>query len=542
MKAQGSAVMGLHSGTPHIIYQNRFASTEMRGIGARWDKRNLYWYMPPLYANLRSLLRLYPDVELSATLRGMVNSSTSYTCKKIVEDYVPERILMKALPHQREGLRRAINTPFHGYFYELGKGLGKTFTSIALAEALKAKRVLVICVPNLFSNWQTEIYTWLGEESNIRHKQPSRPRERWNITNVESLGRHGYINEDWDLVIYDESVMLQHRGQTTDSEGNVVRKGTQRTTNVTKLRDHTDFMVMLSGSPISKHADGLYPQLHALYPNLFTSYWRFVDTYCLTEQTKWGTKITGTRSDIDFGEEFKDVIYRLATEEVFGKLTYNFETINVGLTDEQVQVYDDLMEEFEAELETGYISAVNKAARLVRFGEVISDLNNLGPEWPSISAKRDYLLQVLPKYETPAIIWTWWRKTAENLYQAMLDKGYSVGYRTGDNDSGDAIGKFKRGELDYIILSMGVGKYGHTFSARTMFYFDKWFDGDAYNQSLGRVTGRIGLENTKPTVVSLHCLYTVDDLVVDNLGGKMQSIASISNEDLIKLLAGLKRR
>jgi len=224
---------------------------------------------------------------------------------------------------------------------------------------------------------------------------------------------------------------------------------------------------------------------------------------------------------------------------VMGPTNIAYEEVVVELHPEQSQVYDDLMQEFEAELNGAEISAENKMARLVRFGQAVSNLSNLGPDWPDMSAKEDVLLDILAQYEAPRIIWTYWQQTGISLYNRMLAKKFKVGVYNGALKSDGAIEKFNSGENDHLIISLGTGKFGFTFAANTAFYLDKWFDADAYGQSLSRISGRIGV-NTNPTVVSLVVPHTIDDLVADNLAGKLVSISKVSGENLIRLLGGLK--
>jgi SNF2 family DNA or RNA helicase len=102
-----------------------------------------------------------------------------------------------------------------------------------------------------------------------------------------------------------------------------------------------------------------------------------------------------------------------------------------------------------------------------------------------------------------------------------------------------AIEGYKAGTVDALVISMGVGKYGHTLTnTRTIFYVDKTWAADDYYQSLHRVR-RIGLKHS-PVVVTIRAPGTVDDLIEDNLEGKLGGISRLTRSDLATLLAGLK--
>ena len=535
----GKAQIGKYKGEVKIIYTSRYAMPQLKEIGARFDNVMRIWHMPILMHNLRNLQRIVPNVELSRDLQVFSERPSGYRLVKDVSSAIAGDTWEVAKSHQRTGLQYAFNQPFNGYLFGIGKGLGKSFTSISLANALKAKRILVVCIKPLIPTWQYQIWQWSHQEEAVSSHAALPAGVKWNITNFETLRNYDYATGyDWDMVIVDESVLVQHRGQTRNRNG-IVRKGTQRTDDVKSLRAVANYMALLSGSPTSKHADGLWPQFNILFPKHFTSYWRFVASTCDTVKTAWGTKIVGTKDTVDIGDEFKDVMYRVTTEEVMGPTNIAYEEVVVELHPEQSQVYDDLMQEFEAELNGAEISAENKMARLVRFGQAVSNLSNLGPDWPDMSAKEDVLLDILAQYEAPRIIWTYWQQTGISLYNRMLAKKFKVGVYNGALKSDGAIEKFNSGENDHLIISLGTGKFGFTFAANTAFYLDKWFDADAYGQSLSRISGRIGV-NTNPTVVSLVVPHTIDDLVADNLAGKLVSISKVSGENLIRLLGGLK--
>lgn len=98
--------------------------------------------------------------------------------------------------------------------------------------------------------------------------------------------------------------------------------------------------------------------------------------------------------------------------------------------------------------------------------------------------------------------------------------------------------EFKAGDYDALILSIGVGKFGHTFTnVKTIFYIDKTWNADDYFQSLHRVR-RIGLKH-RPVVVTLRAPGTVDELVEDNLTGKLGGISRLTKSNLRDLLKGL---
>jgi SNF2 family DNA or RNA helicase len=109
----------------------------------------------------------------------------------------------------------------------------------------------------------------------------------------------------------------------------------------------------------------------------------------------------------------------------------------------------------------------------------------------------------------------------------------------GDAQAEETIDAYKRSEYDILVLSMGVGKFGHTLTnTNSVVYVDRTFDGDAFYQSFHRVE-RFGLDHPVQVVV-LRCPGTIEEFnVEENLAGKMETVAHITEADLAKLLTSL---
>jgi hypothetical protein len=104
----------------------------------------------------------------------------------------------------------------------------------------------------------------------------------------------------------------------------------------------------------------------------------------------------------------------------------------------------------------------------------------------------------------------------------------------------DLFEAYKSGKVKALVLSLGVGKFGHTLTnTLTAVYLDKTWEADPWVQSLRRIK-RIGLTHS-PRVISIVCPGTVDDIVEENLAGKAVNIAHVTNSNLATMLRTLSR-
>lgn len=510
---------------------------EVKEIGGRWEESTRTWRLPGVVASIESLRRLYgaDTFDLDERSRELDESEWGFPDKgsNWGED-LPLSVKKSLLGYQSRAVDYLLSSPHHGSLLALSPGLGKTLVAMTYAWALGAKRVLVISPLSLVDNWISELKKWFGISGTKCHGKP--PSETgWTVTNYDTPARRSEeYEQDWDLVICDESILLKnHTTKRWRVVRNIFRKAKKG--------------LLLSGLPTSRYADDLYGQLALLSPESWTSYWRFAHQYCYVVDSRWGTQISGTRTDRNLQKELRDFYYVVNQKDVLDLPKLRFETLKVSLLPEQARFYDDLVRRFVAQLddETAPMTVTNRLTQLIRLQQCVSTPRNFGPEWPIESGKLSLLLELLDlKYlPLPTIVWTHWQETNNVLAQflkSQFSNDLRVARLTSENSSqaGDVVSAFQKGQTDVLLMALSVGKYGHTLTrANSMVYYDKSWDADAYFQSVSRVH-RLGLDH--PTaVISLLCPGTVDEIVESNLTGKAVSIAHISNFDLAELLRSL---
>lgn len=518
------------------LYPEYSLREEPKLIGGRWSAQKGAWQFPAVQASIENLIRLYgkPAFRVDERIVGRIQHKWGFKEREIPADSfepLPEETVKALEWYQNEAIEFLLSSPHPGSLLGLSPGTGKTLVSLAAAS--NKKRVLIVSPFSLMLNWQLECERWLHRKLNRCYKTGP-TATGWVVTNYDTLMRQKSLYQrHWDVIIVDESILVKN-------------PDAKRTEAVALVRKDAEKLWLLSGSPISRYADDLFSQLQLIYPTAFTSYWRFAKTYCRVEETKWGDKVIGNNTTIDLRYEFRDLMYIKDKREVLPDLPEPvYETINCEMVPEQDRIYGEMQTEFITQLETGEeMSATAKVAQLVRLQQIVSNPANFGPEWPDISGKRNTLVELIESgyIETPAIIWAHWKEGAVSLsiaLQTAFDKRYKIALvRSKDPKRDELIMRFIRGGLDIIIMSPGIGKYGHNLTnAKTMVYYDKTWDADAYIQSIARVE-RKGL-NHRPLILSLVCPGTTDQLIQENLQDKSRAIAHVTNNNLAGLLRSL---
>jgi superfamily II DNA or RNA helicase len=195
-----------------------------------------------------------------------------------------DRLDVDPLPHQIQLVHRILSSGNYNWLVADDVGLGKTIEVGLLIAALKrkgqARRVLVIAPSGLTRQWQDELQYKFGEIYEIYGRDfiPTKP-EQWKIhdhviVSVDLAKREDHLSKfqqagGWDLVVFDESHKL-----TRYSSG----ERAQRYRLAEAIRQETDGLLLLSGTPHQGYADrfrallelvrpDLKPQIHALEVN-----------------------------------------------------------------------------------------------------------------------------------------------------------------------------------------------------------------------------------------------------------------------------------
>lgn len=489
---------------------------ESKEMGARWDEKRQVYVLPASRLNARMVADAYPDA--------------SDVIARLDRSWTPlDDPSGRLFAYQRDVAGRLVATP-RGQLVVLSPGLGKTAVSVVAADRVvpPEEKVLVVAPASLLETWRREIAKWQEVPGSVYVVRGAPEWElaseaRWIVASWDKVARDpDLFGSGWPLVILDESVMVKNHKS-------------KRFKGIKKLRKGVDRVWLLSGNPTTRHADDLWAQLHLIWPKAYPSYWRFTERFCVTEETPWARTVVGTRARRSAMEENDDLVIVVNQEDVLELPEYLFEVVEVALGAKQRKAYDSMADDFIAELGDGTeVVAQNEVARLLKLQQIAS-------YWDGESAKHDAILELLPTFEGPHLIWTHWREGAEALWLRLKKEGYNAAWVSGSDAPKVRDAKletFKRGGLDALVLSIAVGKFGHTFTnAKTVHYLDKTWNADDYFQSLRRVR-RIGLKH-RPVVVTYRAPGTVDQAVELNLEGKLRPISKMTKSDLAELLRGI---
>ena len=416
-------------------------------------------------------------------------------------------------------------------------GTGKTLECIALADLIKAKRVLVICPLSLIGSWRDEIKLWCDDkdtkiippESNYKRAEKMNDNlaagARWNIVNYsilqggkdkttnryKSKDKHPQLfSEHWDLIIVDEAHRLQNK-KTQLAEGLSLLK--------------SDYLVLATGTSMTKDHQGIFGLLSVIDPKLFTSRWDFIETYNETEDKMVRTRNGSVRTkEVIRPKNKNNFLYMLSKymirrrkEEVLTELPEAIHiTVPISMDNADRKQYDLLQNEMVTMLDDTLIISKNVLAQQTKLRQFILAkelvLDKVAKNY--ISPRVQAILDIVSGDDKPKIIFSTSTKFLDHLKQYLGD--YRVGEITGRipfSERQEVVNSLGRGELDVIlgtISAMGEGL--NMQAADTVIFADKtWVPADQ-KQAIARVL-RMGQKSDSILIYSIVMENTIDELV-----------------------------
>lgn len=266
----------------------------------------------------------------------------------------------KLRPFQRVGVKFGV-TAGGKFLIADEMGLGKTWQAIAYAQKVNARKVAVVCPASAKENWRREIVRLAGNNVKLMYgTQPTNfdlmdlvdEGKRWFIFNYDILSRatedvkesNGMVEKKerylwieainsfgFDLVILDEA----HKCKNVDAG---------RTKAVLKLKPAN--IIGLTGTPVLNRPLELWPILHLISPDTFTSYTAFENRYTDGRY--------GVRNAHELRTLLKPYMIRRVKKDVMKELPPIVRTTQfMELTEKQREIYNKFLNSILVDLETG---------------------------------------------------------------------------------------------------------------------------------------------------------------------------------------------
>lgn len=418
-------------------------------------------------------------------------------------------------------------------------GLGKTFPTIHAAKIVSPDKPKLIVVPAyLMYQWEGAIKAYLGEgEHTYVMERAFAPVPAdytgWVMISYHTLTNAGVkrhpelVRLRWGAVVFDEAHRLRGRKN-------------QWTRNAKHLK--TDYLWMLTGTPLVNNPGDIWPILNIMQPKDYTSYWRFVEEWCTLEYTPWATKVGGIKKGLEdaFYAQLQPLMLRRKIEDHLPEIPAKIEHfIPVKLSDKVLKAHRTMIKDWIIEnpdLDVG--TTIASGGALVTFLRKLTA--GILPDAPVDTIKLDTVCDILSDHaDASHVVFTWFKDTAHALRDKIIAAGQVPFLITGDVPAAERerrIRVWQETPNAVIVATMASMQEGVNLQkAESVIFAETYYLPAMVEQAIARVR-RFG--QTKPVnVYYVYAQHTVDETVWRIMHGRHTNVQKALLEDLV--LTGL---
>lgn len=312
-----------------------------------------------------------------------------------IEDHLSRvALVMQERPYQLGGVMMGRKRRW--FLVELIMGSGKTLIALTTIFCFKPDRILILCPKNAFWTWLKNAQRWFPgvidmSEYAVVEGTPEKRRKIWGDDSkrvfvstydsyrIDQEYIHKTLKLDFNAVVADEIHKL----------GKYKRGNNKKTDKLLAQKYKALYELLhtykpaifcgMSGKLRRKGPQDLWHYLHLVDPKMWSSYHRFVGTFCEVAEGFWGQEIVGPKNTKALAEAIKPYVYTTPNAEKYLPPIQR-QYLWVEMTDEQKRIYEQLEEQRYAVMDSGdIIWANNPLALFTRHRQLLISPRLLDP-------------------------------------------------------------------------------------------------------------------------------------------------------------------
>lgn len=511
--------------------------TNLQSVGGRYNKQVHKWFLP-LDTDIDNLYIIADSVQFDDSVKKYLQQKSNQRIRlaKIVSGEIPTLKYGNVLDdYQKVGVGFLINAK-HAILAD-DAGLGKTLQTIAAFLEINAQKVLVVTKKSLIYNWVYEMKKWFNLDAAIfTTASKAIPDARVVVTNYESvmIKLDWFKDATWDVLVCDEAAYIKNRKAA-------------RSKAIATIAKDVPYVWLLTATPMPNNTSEIWHLLHVLYPEKFTSFWRFCEQYCYMEDGYFGGKtfLPGIKNKASFQRLVETIMLR-RDKKLLKLPPISYEDVHLKLNKDEAKMYVDIAENLMTIINGNMLVTPSAVAQITRLRQITCSPKLLGADVPS--SKVETLKDLLEEYTQnhKVLVFTNFAEYVKVLEKEL--KGYNPVKVIGEMSAKarqDAVDKFTNEETCKVLIGTikAMGEGLNIQKADVVIFTDKdWNPSNNYIQAVGRAYRR-GQENPVH-VISLIAENTIDEHVEEVLKEKLttqqalEKILEKIKEDFRKLKEG----
>lgn len=282
----------------------------------------------------------------------------------------------KLYPHQKEGVRRALNQPFFALFMEQRTGKTPVAIRVMVKRYLRGglHRLVVFAPKDLLYNWEQEFYTWADlPDSKLKILRLQGKRKAEWVEQIRSFSlkdpglsisqkdRWTWKEKSAPLMVYllnfEKARILEPllkklkiQGLIIDESQRVKSRNAQVSKAIYRITRKCSSRLLLSGTPIGKGNEDLFMQYQIMDPDIFgTNYHSFEEKY-ISKGGYMGKEIVGYKNEDEFKQIVADTSYRVLLKDCMKLPPLDHKYLSCELTGKALKAYQELYEDLYTQI------------------------------------------------------------------------------------------------------------------------------------------------------------------------------------------------
>lgn len=452
---------------------------------------------------------------------------------------MPEHLKENLRPYQIRDIEHLLGRKSSANFSE--PRTGKTPTALRLFQSKGLKNYLIIAPASSLYQWRSEVHHWTTDVAQvITGETPQAKRKPL----LEQFGKTFNVL----IISYDSLKLVERQGKTTgllseilklNIEGVIVDEA-HRIRNRKSLQAKAIFALkniehkhVLTGTPAHGKLPDIFPILHFLYPNIFTSYWRFIDYYFHTYEISYNkmtkvTEIGKLKNEFELIQFLERISVQNKRKSVMKWLPdKEIVTIKLPATEEQAKYIEEMLTMFEV----GDIIAENILSQLIRIRQLCNDPRVLGlplkQEPPKIKWLREYIEDNPTK---PIIIFSNFTGFL-NICSQYLKIPHLITGNIPKLERESVRLAFQTGSINQILINTQAGKEALTLDrAEVAIFLDTYSPYGDVEQAENRFTStKQSAKDKEHTIIRLMIEGTYDEVLYQLIEKRASETEIINN-------------
>lgn len=499
-------------------------------LGARWNSNFRCYEMPATYPSAVIL-----DRALNGAMKDDGFHDTLFKSLQVYLAYKTDQL--KTIPWQHQATAIGLALQQSSFMLAMDMGTGKSLCAVAIANAIKAKRVLIVCPksvipvwPNQFQKHSKRYYHFASCDGSVANKLKqikqaldygeTAPLPVVIVINYDAVWREPVgsflADADFDLLILDESQRIKSpSGKASKYVGSSLQRIPKK--------------LALSGFPMPHSPLDIFAQYRALDPGIFGQYYgKFRKRYSVMGGFQ-DKQVVAYKNQDELKERFELISYHVTKADALDLPEEVDSIVPITLDPATQKHYTKLERDFYVAVEEGEVTAANAMVKLLRLQQLTSGFMKMeasGNEVYKCDAKAVALKDILENLgNEKAVVFCRFRHDIGVIRNVCESLGYICGELSGAKNDLTETATYPD-HLDVLAVQIQSGGVGVDLSLASVgVYYSLGLSLGDYLQSRSRLH-RPGQEN-KVTFIHLLAEKTIDNKVYRSLEKKQKVIEGI---------------